>query len=278
MQRREFAAAVTAAIAAPAVLAAPPAQAAASDRAASDRAASDRAERRGDESRGGEGLPHHMLAVLAAELDDKVAARALVPHLYDVGFDWRPETAALGELDFIVAYGFGNRPPAGGGDPSKVRHEPGPVNEALADTVAALRKRRDVPVYAQWEIARFLESKHHMTDVTSIEPVVGPDGTLTYLSTDGVAAQVAEARKALPGGIGTAGVIGFRDHVKRCVQTTRDRGMRAYAPRGIELPATYDAESGQAWTRRRDLYLVHDMTAQWTVLRQKLIARAYPNG
>ncbi|MFF9011537.1 hypothetical protein ACF09C_00985 [Streptomyces sp. NPDC014870] len=273
MQRREFAAAVTAAIAAPAVLAAPPAQAA-SDRADERRGS----EHRTDARRGGEGLPHHMLAVLAAELDDKVAARALVPHLYDVGFDWRPETAALGELDFIVAYGFGNRPPAGGGDPAKVRYEPGPVNEALADTVAALRRRRDVPVYAQWEIAHFLESKHQMTDVTSIEPVVAPDGTITYLSTDGVAAQVAEARKALPGGIGTAGVIGFRDHVKRCVQTTRDRGMRAFAPRGIELPATYDAESGQAWTRRRDLYLVHDMTAQWTVLRQKLIARAYPNG
>ncbi|MEU7036319.1 hypothetical protein ABZ958_21895 [Streptomyces sp. NPDC046237] len=267
MQRREFAAAVTAAIAAPAVLAAPTAQAA--DSPCAGRAEEPHAER---------ALPHHMLAVLAGALDDKVAARALVPHLYDVGFDWRPETATLGELDFIVAYGFGNRTPAGGGDPSKVRYEPGPVNEALADTVAALRERRDVPVYAQWEIAHFLKSKHHMTDVTSIEPVVAPDGTITYLSTDGVAAQVAEARGALPGGIGTAGVIGFRDHVKRCVQSTRDRGMRAFAPRGIELPGTYDPESGQAWTRRRDLYLVHDMSAQWSVLRQKLIARAFPNG
>lgn len=44
------------------------------------------------------------------------------------------------------------------------------------------------------------------------------------------------------------------------------------------MPHTYDPESGQAWTRRRDLYLVHDMLAQWTTLRAKLITAAYPNG
>ena len=117
-----------------------------------------------------------------------------------------------------------------------------------------------------------------MDDVTSIEPVTEADGTITYLSTDGVAAQVADARKNLPGGIGTACVVGFRDHHKRCVQTTRDRGMTAYAPRGVAMPDTYDTESGQAWTRTRELYLVHDMAAQWQVLRAKLIAEAYPNG
>ncbi|GAA1889222.1 hypothetical protein GCM10009837_09020 [Streptomyces durmitorensis] len=259
MQRRDFAAALTAALATPAVLGAAPAAAA-------------------DRSGGGSGLPHHMRAVLAPELDDKGAAHALVPHLYDVGFDWHPPTADLRDLDFIVAYGFGNRPPADGGDPSKVRPEPGPVNEELADTVARIRRHRDIPVYAQWEIARFLESKHHMKNVTSIEPVIAPDGTITYLSTDGVAAQVAEARKDLPGGIGRAGVVGFRDHVKRCVQTTRDRGMTAYAPKGFSMPGTYDPESGQAWTRRRDLYLVHDMAAQWSVLREKLVREAYPHG
>lgn len=256
MQRRDFAAAVTAALATPAVLGAP---ATAADRS-------------------GDGLARHMRAALAPELDDRAAARALVPHLHDVGFDWHPETAPLRKLDFLVAYGFGNRPPAGGGDPSKVRPEPGPVNEELADTVARVRRHRDVPVYAQWEIARFLESKHHMRNVTSIEPVIAPDGTITYLSTDGVAAQVAELRAKLSGGIGTAGVVGFRDHVKRCVQTTRDRGMTAYAPRGFEMPGTYDVESGQPWTRRRDLYLVHDMASQWAVLREKLVKQAYPNG
>ncbi|WP_329113429.1 hypothetical protein [Streptomyces sp. NBC_01465] len=257
MQRRHFAAALTAALATPAVLTGTPAHA---------------------DDRSGDGLSRRMRTALAAELGDQRAARALVPYLHDVGFDWHPETARLEALDFIVAYGFGNRPPAGGGDPSKVLPEPGPVNEELADTVARIRRRRDVPVYAQWEIARFLKAKYRMTNVTSIEPVTAPDGTITYLSTDGVAAQVVEARKNLPGGIGTAGVVGFRDHVKRCVQTTRDRGVTAYAPRGFVMPGTYDPDSGQAWTRRRELYLVHDMTAQWTVLRQKLLAEAYPNG
>ncbi|MFH8533969.1 hypothetical protein ACH4GE_36835 [Streptomyces tendae] len=223
-------------------------------------------------------LPQRMLESLAEELDDRRTAASLVPHLHDVGFDWRPEAAFLGRLDFLLAFGFGNRPPAGGGDPAKVLPEPGPVNEELADTVARIHRRREVPVYAQWEIARFLKEKHRLTDVISIEPVTAPDGTITYLSTDGVAAQVAEARRDLPGGIGTAGVVGFRDHIKRCVQTARDRGITAYAPHGFEMPHTYDPQSGQAWTRRRDLYLVHDMAAQWQVVRQKLITHAYPNG
>ncbi|MFI6648898.1 hypothetical protein ACIBI8_14930 [Streptomyces sp. NPDC050529] len=257
MKRRDFAAALTAGVATPTLLGAAPAHAA-------DRSAT--------------GLPQHMRAVLTAELADRDAAKALAPLLHDVGFDWHPETAPPADCDFILAFGFGNRPPAGGGDPAKVRYEPGPVNEELADAVARVRARRDVPVYAQWEIARFLDFKYGMSDVTSIEPVVAPDGTITYLSTDGVAAQVAEARKRVPGGAGTACVIGFRDHHKRCVQTTRDRGLKAYAPRGFSMPHTYDPESGQPWTRRRDLYLVNDMLAQWSVLRAKLMAEAFPNG
>ncbi|MFE7111479.1 hypothetical protein ACFU98_39355 [Streptomyces sp. NPDC057575] len=47
--------------------------------------------------------------------------------------------------------------------------------------------------------------------------MVTEDGTITYLSTNGVAAQVLEHRKNAPGGIGTACVVGFRDHHKRCV-------------------------------------------------------------
>jgi hypothetical protein len=270
VQRREFATALTTALAAPVVLAAAAPAAAAASGA------------QGQDPQGrtapGAGLVHRMRSELAEELDDRDAARALVPHLLDVGFDWHPETRPVRKLDFLLAYGFGNRPPAGGGDPTKVLPEPGPVNEDLADTVARIRRSRNIPVYAQWEIARFLKSKHHLTDVISIEPVVAPDGTITYLSTDGVAAQVAELRRKLPGGVGTAGVVGFRDHVKRCVQTTRDRGMKAYAPEGFRMPATYDSRSGQAWTRRRDLYLVHDMAAQWQVLRQKLVTQAYPEG
>lgn len=256
MHRRHFTAALTTSLALPALAAAP---------AAAD-------------SRREPGLDAHMLAALGREIDDRRTARALVPHLADVGFDWRPPTAPVRQADFIVAYGFGNRLPAGGGDPATTLPEPGPVNAALARTVARIRAVHDIPVYAQWEIARFLTAEHKMDDVVSIEPVVAEDGTITYLSTDGVAAQIADARKGLPGGIGTACVVGFRDHHKRCVRTTRDRGMTAYAPRGFTMPGTYDPESGQPWTRNRELYLVHDMAAQWQVIRAKMIAAAYPNG
>ncbi|MFF9912512.1 hypothetical protein [Streptomyces sp. NPDC013457] len=58
----------------------------------------------------------------------------------------------------------------------------------------------------------------------------------------------------------------------------RNGTRRPARPRGIEPPGTYDPESGRPWTRRRDLYPVHVMSAQWAVLRQKLIARAFPNG
>src|SRR5438034_646286 len=53
-------------------------------------------------------------------------------------------------------------------------------------------------------------------------------------------------------------------------------GMDAAAAQEVALPLNYDPQSGQAWTRRRDLYLVHDMYAQFTILRTSLIAANYP--
>ncbi|MDQ4504273.1 hypothetical protein [Sinomonas sp. ASV322] len=223
----------------------------------------------------GRALQEIMLKALSRELNDPETAAVVEPAIEDIGFDWHPPVAPIASLDYIVAYSFGNRAPAGGGDPSRVMYEPGPVNEALADTIAKVRATRDIPVFAQWEIARFLKSKYSMDGVTSIEPVIKPDGTIVYLSTDGVAAQVVSFRG---GTSGTAGVVGFRDHVKRCVLTTRGRGMTAFAPEGIDMPGTYDPLSGQPWTRRRDLYLIHDMFAQFGMWREKAIKAAYPNG
>ena len=220
-------------------------------------------------------LRQEMVAALASDLDDRATAVTEVPRILDICFTWEPPTVEVAEVDFLVAYSFGNRAPAGGGDPTKVLYEPGPVNESLADTVARVRRRKDVPVYAQWEIAHFLTGKYGMKDVTAINPVIAADGTITYLSTYGAAAQVVAARKSLPGGIGTAGVIGFRDHVKRCVETTRLAGVPdSGAPAGYRMPGSYDPQSGQAWTRTRDLYLVHDMSAQWQMLEAELVAAA----
>jgi hypothetical protein len=215
---------------------------------------------------------------LASELADAPTAARVAPWLIDVGLTWAPPTASLDSFAFVIGYSFGNRTPPGGGDPTKVLPLPGPVNKQLADTIAAITTRRTMPVYAQWEIARILASEHAMTDVVSIEPVRAADGTITYLSTDGVAAQILSKRKTIPSGVGRACIVGFRDHVKRCVLTTRARGIDAYAPDGISMPDTYDPHSAQAWTRRRDVYLVHDMGAQWAMKKSQLLAELYPNG
>ncbi|MEZ5088430.1 MAG: hypothetical protein R2719_01220 [Micropruina sp.] len=137
-----------------------------------------------------------MLRHLSREPGRCPDGEATVPRIFEVGSNWHPPTTRLSKIDFLLAFAFGNRPPANGGDPTRVLPEPGPMNEDLADTVMKVLKRagRKLPVYAQWEIARHLNAKHGFTGVVSIEPVFAPDGTITYLSTDGVIAQVAELR------------------------------------------------------------------------------------
>src|SRR5437763_1112774 len=105
---------------------------------------------------------------LAMAINDREIARILAPLLMEVGFDWDAPTAPLPTFDFIVGFSFGNRAPAGGGDPAHVLYEPGPVNEELADTIATMWTHHRKPIYAQWEIARFLTSKHQLQDVVSI--------------------------------------------------------------------------------------------------------------
>ncbi|MFE2984763.1 hypothetical protein [Streptomyces sp. NPDC059262] len=76
MERRRFAAGIAAAAAAPALLGAAPAPS------------------HGDE------LRKAMRAALGDELDDRATARAVEPHIHDIGFDWHPPTAPLGRIDF----------------------------------------------------------------------------------------------------------------------------------------------------------------------------------
>lgn len=275
--RRQFLASSSAALAAP--LATSLLSACGSSSADDSVAASDEAVAISDSE-----LKRQTLGRLAAELDDTAAAESIYPEILDFALSWKPPTAAVASLDRIVAYAFGNRPneesgntPVDGGTQVALP-DPGPVNEQLADTVFAIWSQRQVKVYAQWEIARFLVSKYNMIDVVSIEPVINDDGSVTYLSTDGVAASIIEQEQNNAAGMGVVGVVGFRDHHKRCVLTSRDRGMDAYAPEGITMPGDYDEQSGQAWTRRRDLYLLHDMTAQIMRLRTLRIDEAYPDG
>lgn len=213
---------------------------------------------------------------LAAELDDPSVAETEAAHLREIGFHWTAPARPASGFKTIVAYSFGNRLQANASP--KILPEPGPVNEELADTVHALYQQSHATIYAQWEIARFLQSKHHLTSVVAIEPVVAPDGTITYLSTDGVAEDVIKRNSGKASSLGKVAVVAHRDHAKRCVQTSRARGMDAYVAQGVTLPVTYDPSSGQPWTRRRDLYLIHDMAAQFMQLRAQQIATLFPNG
>lgn len=208
-----------------------------------------------------------MINSLADEVGgDRGAATNLVDTVWPYLFEWTPPVVAPSDLDLIVAFAFGNRL-IPGTDPARTLQDPGPVNADLARVVAQTRSGREVPVYAQWEIARILRAAHGMDDVISIDPITRPDGTFEYLSTSGVAAAVAEMRKVATSAVTeTAGVIGFADHAWRCVKTTEAAGFTAFAPGGIELPDVYDSESGQEWTRSRQAYLSSDFLGRMGLL------------
>ncbi len=159
----------------------------------------------------------------------------------------------------MVVFAFGNRVAADGS------LAPGPTNEKLAAATERFVKQHRVPVFAQQEIAERLDAagvKH----VTSIDPIVGPDGKLVYLSTAGVAAQVLAKAHAAGVDLGTVGVFAFVDHAVRSVLTAKAAGMKAAVPSGVVLPRTYDPESSQPWTRDRASYLATDLVGRLTSL------------
>lgn len=210
----------------------------------------------------------HLIEYLASQLHSRDAAEAIAPALMESAFDWRPRTIAPAKIDRIVAYAFGNRL-----DPKdpKAFPFPGPVNEELADTVMQLYRIKPVRIYAQWEIARYLQGKHALKDVVSIEPVKRPDGNYEYLSTDGVA-RASVAHEGGDGAVmGVVGIIAHFDHMQRSVDWSRLRGMNAFIPEGISMPTTYDPLSGHEWTRRRDIYLMHDIVTRLQMLRTNAI-------
>lgn len=175
-----------------------------------------------------------------------------------------PPTRPSADFGALVAYSFGYRV-ENDDDPARGIVTPGPVNEALAEAVVRVRGDRQIPVYAQFEIAEVLASVHGLTDVTPIYPIKNPDGTVTYLSTDGVAGQVSRSQGATTRD-GLVGVIAFRDHLWRSTYTSRVNGLRAYAPGDVPMPSTYDPQSGQEWTRSRDAYLPRDYAARLSLI------------
>lgn len=217
-------------------------------------------------------FPAALQARLAEELGDPAMARGVIE---SVGPDvvqqlrsavgdevathplltYRPEAVDPDGVDSLVVFAFGNRV---GGDGTVT---PGPVNGELATATAAFVAEHEVPVYAQWEVADELAADG-VGGVTPIEPDVGPDGEVVYLSTAGVAEKAVTLATDAGDELGTVGVLCFADHIGRCLLTAEAAGMEAVLPDGVELPATYDPDSGQEWTRDRLSYLVTDLTGR----------------
>jgi len=199
---------------------------------------------------------HSLLAAiethLAAELGDRETARALADALHEDVLSWRAPEIDPVRIDTIMAFTFGNRMLPNG------NRAPGPVNEALADIAVQLHRHKGARIYAQWEVAEAIGSRVPQEKVTPIYPGRDERAEPVYLSTSGVVSAVV-AMQADRRSLGVVGVVGFADHLWRCVTTVRQLGLEAYVPQGVVMPHEYDAQSGQPWCRSRLAYLMHDI-------------------
>lgn len=205
-------------------------------------------------------------AHLAGELGDHETARALAELLREDALSWRAPETDPARIETIMAFTFGNRMLPNGNRTS------GPVNEALADVAVALYRQRPVAIYAQWEVAEAIGARVPQEKVTAIYPGRDERAEPVYLSTSGVVSAVI-AMQADRRSLGVVGVVGFADHLWRCVTTVRQFGLEAYAPSGYAMPDEYDAQSGQPWCRSRLAYLMHDIMIRANERRTRLMEK-----
>jgi len=205
-------------------------------------------------------------AHLAGELGDHETARALAEVLREDALSWRPPEIDPARIETIMAFTFGNRMLPNG------NRTPGPVNEALADVAVALYRQRAVGIYAQWEVAEAIGARVPQEKVTAIYPGRDERAEPVYLSTSGVVSAVI-AMQADRRSLGVVGVVGFADHLWRCVTTVRQFGLEAYAPGGYPMPGEYDVQSGQPWCRSRLAYLMHDIMIRANERRTRLMEK-----
>lgn len=205
-------------------------------------------------------------AHLTLELGDRETAHALTEVLREDALSWRAPEIDPGRIDTIIAFTFGNRMLPSG------NRTPGPVNEALANVAVALYRQKPVRIYAQWEVAEAIGSRVPPDQVTAIYPGRDERAEPVYLSTSGVVSAVIDLQSE-PSLLGIVGVVGFADHLWRCVTTVRQFGLDAYAPRGYAMPTQYDAQSGQPWCRSRLAFLMHDIMIRATERRARLTGK-----
>ncbi|KAF1031986.1 MAG: hypothetical protein GAK33_07219 [Burkholderia lata] len=217
-------------------------------------------------------LQRQMLGKLTNELNDRATAIDEAGYLFDTFFSWTPPTVDTTGINTIAAFSFGSRAGAPGSAPV-----PGPVNEAIADTVFQLRQKVAAPIFAQQEVASVLASKYGLTaGVTSIvTPAIATGGLIP--TPDGVVAAIVK-QAGSAAALGKIGVVTHADQASIAVRVSTTAGMQAAVPAGLTLPLLYDSSGQMPALRRRDLYLMSNLGVQLGMLRLELINREYPNG
>lgn len=214
----------------------------------------------------GEGIEDLLAGHLERELGDPDLARRLARLLLEDALSWQAPSLPLARIGTIMAFTFGNRMQPNG------NRVPGPVNAALADLAVRLHEATGAPVWAQWEVAEAIGERIPEDRLRAIYPPRDAQGEPRYLSTGGVIDAILADGAQGPERLGGIGVVAMRDHAWRCVAICRRRGLEAGVPQGFALPEFYDEESGQAWTRDRLPYLLHDLHCRALDRRDALIA------
>lgn len=209
-------------------------------------------------------------AYLRDQLQEDGIAQELATAFHDCLLDWTAPSSALTGTRAILAYSFGYRRLPNG------NIVPGPMNAELAELVVALHAKLGCRVFAQWEIAEAIGLRIPSGMLHAVYPEINPkDATVKYLSTVGVTQKVVEA-VGDPKSLGKVLIVAWRDHAPRCVRIARRFGFDAFVPQE-PLPQNYDAQSGQAWTRNRHAYLVHDGLSRLEAYRADVIRTSSPS-
>ncbi len=207
---------------------------------------------------------------LEGELGDQDLAQQLASVVLEQALTWTAPSTDLNDVGAIIGCSFGyQRLPNG-------NILPGPMNEKLAQVVVELYTKLGCKVYMQWEIAEAMGDAIPHSAVNAINPEINPqDATVKYLGTFGVLQKVLHC-VGDPKSLGKVLIVAYRDHAPRCVATARKLGFDAFVP-PIALPNDYDPQSGQAWTRNRHAYIIHDTLSRLEAYRAENIGTSLPS-
>ena len=178
---------------------------------------------------------------------------------------WKVEEyCSADDASAIIAFSYGFRFDENG------NRIPGPVNEALAQCVLDTYTKKNVPVFAQWEIAQCLRGKIPDERLKNIVPEKNiPEGNVVYLSSEGV------VKSAMALGMQTqlypsVLVVAHSLHLVRCLRIVVSFGFFARSMQG-SMPKECDIGSGQLWTADRLTGIISDMISRLAAYRKNVL-------